>query len=314
MKVLLNFDLEERQVERIRAVSDQVEIIRPGSPEEALEAMPEVEVVCGSFSREMCRRGERLRWVQSWSAGVDGMLYPELVDSEIILTSAKGTVGVHLAEHAMALLLGLTRGIGRAVRRPDWGQRMPIRAVSRELLDQTMGIVGLGGTGRELARRAHGFGMRVLAVDPEDVEVPDCVAACWKTDRFHDLLAAADVVAICAPLTGETEGMFDREAFQMMQRHALLINVSRGKIMEKAALLEALEQGWIGGAGLDVAPEEPLPLDHPLWRLENVLITPHTAGGSPRRDDRMVALFCENLRRLLAGEELMSVIDKRKGY
>ena len=314
MKVLLNLELEDRHVAQVRAVSDRVEVVRAGEKEEVLKAMPEVEAVFGGLSRDMFRRAERLRWVQSWGAGVDGMLTPEFVESGVILTSAKGTVGVHLSEHAMALLLGLTRGIAHAVRRPTWASQRPIRDGAWELIDRTMGIVGLGGTGRDLAARAHAFGMRIIAVDPEPVEVPDCVAACWRMDRFHDLLAGSDVVAVCAPLTPETEGMFDREAFRRMRRHALLINVTRGRIVDEAALVEALEQGVIGGAGLDVVPQEPLPEDHPLWRMENVLITPHVAGGSPNRQDRIVGMFCENLRRLLAGEPLLGVIDKRKGY
>ena len=156
--------------------------------------------------------------------------------------------------------------------------------------------------------------MRVVAVDPEDVEVPPEVKACRGMDRFHALLEQSDVVAVCAPLTAETEGLFDRAAFARMPDHALLINVTRGRIVDEAALLEALEGNRIGGAGLDVVPQEPLPGDHPLWKMENVVITPHTAGGSPNRDGRCVALFCENLRRYLDGRPLTSVIDKRKGY
>jgi phosphoglycerate dehydrogenase-like enzyme len=281
---------------------------------ELLEAMPDVEVVFGAFSRDMFERAARLRWVQILSAGVDGLMYPEFVESEVVLTSAKGLVGTHLAEHAMALLLALTRGIALAVRRPTWDQRMPIRDICWELSGRTMGIVGLGGTGRELAKRAHAFGMRTVAVDPEPVDVPEVVQSCRGMDGFHELLAQSDVVAVCAPLTQDTQGMFDRRAFGGMQRHALLINVTRGKIVEEDALMEALRSGQIGGAGLDVTPREPLPDDHPLWTMENVVITPHTAGGSPHRLDRSVRLFCENLKRFLADEPLLSVIDKRKGY
>ena len=134
-------------------------------------------------------------------------------------------------------------------------------------------------------------------------------------DRFHDLLEQSDVVAVCAPLTPETNGMFDRDAFQRMRRGAILVNVTRGGIMDGPALIEALEQGWIGGAGLDVTPEEPLPQDNPLWRMKNVVITPHTAGASPNRDRRAVEQFCENLRRYIAGERpLIGEIDKGKGY
>lgn len=314
MNVLLNLPLEDRHVEQIRAVSPDLELMQLGSEGEVLEAMPDVEVVFGELSDEMFYRGDKLRWVQVTGAGVDSRLFPDFVESDVVLTSAKGTVGVHLAEHAMALLLGLTRGIHTALRKMNWDQRMPIRNASWELVDRTMGIVGLGGTGRDLAGQAKGFGMRIIAVDPEDVELPDSVESCWKMDRFHDLLEQSDVVAVCAPLTPETEGMFGREAFAKMQSHALLINVTRGKIVDEAALMDALERGEIGGAGLDVVPQEPLPLDHPLWQMDNVIITPHAAGGSPNRPDRIVNLFCENLGRLIADEPLLSVIDKRKGY
>ena len=314
MNVLLNLDLDDRHVQQIRDVSQEVELVQLQSEGEILEAMPDVQVVFGALSEDMFIRRSKLRWVQVTGAGVDPLLFPELGESDVVLTSAKGTVGVHLAEHAMALLLGLTRGIATAVRKPSWNQRMPIRNAVWDLEGLTMGIVGLGGTGRDLANRAQGFGMRIVAVDPEDVEVPDSVEACWRMDRFYDLLGQSDVVAICAPLTAETEGMFDEQAFARMRSHALLINVTRGKIVSEQALIEALRKGVIGGAGLDVTPQEPLPEDHPLWRMENVIVTPHAAGGSPNRLDRIVDLFCENLRRLLAGQPLLSVIDKRKGY
>ncbi len=314
MNILLNVDLDDEQKARITAVSDEVSLLEFDSAGEALEAMPDVDVVLGGITRELFRRGDRLRWVQTGGAGADGTLFQEFVGSDVLLTSAKGTVGVHLAEHAMALLLGLTRGIAWAVRKHGWDQRMPIRNASWELIDRTMGIVGLGGTGLHLARLASGFGMRVIAVDPEDVELPGHVESCWKMDRFHDLLKQSDVVGVCAPLTRETEGMFDPAAFASMPDHALLINVTRGKIVDEAALMEALEGGVIGGVGLDVTPQEPLPLDHPLWNMDNVIVTPHAAGGSPNRDGRLVELFCDNLRRFIDGEPMLSVIDKEKGY
>lgn len=314
MNVLLRMNLIEPLVDEIRRVDEKVRVVKVDSEEEALTVMPEIEVVCGEITRALFAKQRKLAWIQSWGAGVDGLLYPELVESDVVLCSAKGFVGVHLADHAMALLLALTRGIHTAIRNPGWDPRWPIRDASWELVDRTMGIVGLGGTGRELARRAVAFGMRVVAVDPEEVEVPPEVEACWGMDRFHALLEQSDVVAICAPLTAATEGLFDRDSFARMPDHALLINVTRGRIVDEAALLEALEGKRIGGAGLDVVPQEPLPEDHPLWKMDNVVITPHTAGGSPNRDGRCVALFCENLRRYLDGRPLMSVIDKRKGY
>ena len=314
MKVLINDRLDDHHMVQIQSSVEDIDLIIPESSDDALEIMPEIDIIFGGMSRDMFKRAERLKWVQTWGAGVDGMMYAEFVHSEVILTSAKGTVGVHLSEHAMALLLGLTRGIARAIRTADWNERMPIRHASWELIDKTIGIVGLGGTGCDVAIRAHAFGMKIIAVDPEDVEVPGCVEACWKMDRFYDLLSASDVVVVCCPLTEETRGIFDRMAFEKMQNHALLVNVTRGKIMDEASLVEALKTGQIAGAGLDVTPQEPLPDDHPLWNMPNVIITPHTAGGSPNRQDRIVNLFCENLQRFLNGEDMLSVIDKNKGY
>ena len=314
MKVLINDRLDDHHIAQIRSAFADIDLIIPTSLDDALAVMPEIDIIFGGMSREMFKRAERLKWVQTWGAGVDGMMYPEFVHSEVLLTSAKGTVGVHLSEHAMALLLGLTRGIARAIRTSDWDERMPIRHASWELIDKTMGIVGLGGTGQHVAVRAHAFGMKIIAVDAELVDVPDCVSACWPMDRFCDLLSASDIVVVCCPLTKETHGLFDRVAFGKMQPHALLINVTRGKIVDEGALLAALENGQIAGAGLDVTPQEPLPDDHPLWRMPNVIVTPHTAGGSPNRQDRTVNLFCENLRRFRKGEDMLSVIDKQKGY
>ncbi len=314
VKVLINDRLDDHHIAQIRSAFADIDLIIPTSRDDALAVMPEIDIIFGGMSREMFKRAERLKWVQTWGAGVDGMMYPEFVHSEVLLTSAKGTVGVHLSEHAMALLLGLTRGIARAIRTSDWNERMPIRHASWELIDKTMGIVGLGGTGQHVAVRAHAFGMKIIAVDAESVDVPDCVSACWPMDRFCDLLSASDIVVVCCPLTKETHGLFDRVAFGKMQPHALLINVTRGKIVDEGALLAALENGQIAGAGLDVTPQEPLPDDHPLWRMPNVIVTPHTAGGSPNRQDRTVNLFCENLRRFRKGEDMLSVIDKQKGY
>ncbi len=314
MKILATLELEPRHCEQIRSAVEGVEIFQADSGEEVERLIPEAEILIGGFSRDLFVQAKRLRWVQTWGAGVDGVLFEEFVESEVVLTSAKGTVGVHLAEHAMALLLSLTRGIAPAIREPRWENRMPIRRASWELIDRTIGIIGLGGTGLDVARRASAFGMRIIAVDPEEVELPEFISSCRRMDAFDELLKESDVVVICAPLTNETEGMFDESAFDAMRDHALLINVTRGRIVDEGALLAALEKGQIGGAGLDVTPQEPLPDDHPLWRVPNVVITPHTAGGSPNRDDRLVDLFCENLKRYAAGKPLLSEIDKEKGY
>ncbi len=315
MKVLINTKITSEHRQRIQAVSDEIEIVEPKDREELFREVTDADVLVGGFNRELFAHGEKLKWVQVLSAGVDGVQdWPEFIESDVIYTSAKGFVGPHLADQTWALILGLLRGIGRAVRERTWENRMSIRNQTWELEERTLGIVGLGGTGIEVARRAQGFNMRVIAVDPENVTPPQFVHEVWKMDQFYELLDQSDVVSICAPWTHETNRMFNYEAFRRMKQHALLINVTRGKIVDGPDLIRALNEGLIGGAGLDVTPEEPLPQDSPLWDMPNVIITPHVAGGSPIRLDRTIGLFCDNLERLLAGEPMLSVVDKQKGY
>jgi phosphoglycerate dehydrogenase-like enzyme len=273
----------------------------------------DADVLFGRVSPDVCAQARRLRYYHCIGAGVDAILTPELIASDVVLASEKGQVGVHLAEHAFALLLGLTRGVHTALRRPEWSLREPIRREQRELFEQTMGIVGFGGTGRAVAQRARGFGMRVLAVDIEDVP-PEPGVSLGRPDRLHDLLGESDVVVIGLPLTKATRHLFTRDLFVQMRRHAILINVTRGEIVYGDDLLAALKEELIWGAGLDVTDPEPLPPGHPLWTHPRVIITPHTAGGSPRRAQRAVATLCENLRRLRSGEPLLALIDKQKGY
>ncbi len=314
MKLLINSGITSEQYQQIESISEAIRLVNPRNSADALQEIEDTDIVFGGFNRSLFEKAKQLKWVQVWAAGVDGILFTEFVESDVILTSAKGYVGTHLADQAWGLILGLIRGIGRSVRERTWDNKMSIRHETWELGERTLGIVGLGGTGIEVARRAQGFEMHVIAVDPESVEAPSFVHDVWKMDRFHDLLEVSDIVCICAPLTSETNGMFNDVAFQSMQSHALLINVTRGKIVDGPALLRALDSEEIGGAGLDVTPVEPLPSDSPLWDIPNVIITPHVAGGSPVRMDRTVSLFCDNLERFLIGKPLLSVIDKQKGY
>ena len=276
--------------------------------------LPDTDILFGRVHADLFSLAPKLRLYHSIGAGVDNILNAELANSNVPLASEKGDVGIHLSEHAFALLLGLTRGLHTAIRTPDYGLREPIRVHQRELYEQTMGIVGFGGTGRAVAKRAVAFGMRVLGVDIEHVDPEPGVEAIWAPDRLPDLLGASDVVVIALPLTKATHHLFTRERFLQMQRHAILINVTRGEIIRGEDVLAAVNEGLIWGVGLDVTDPEPLPKDHPLWRHPRVIVTPHTAGGSPRRAGRVIATFCENLRRLNAGRPLLALIDKQKGY
>ncbi|HYS92585.1 MAG TPA: NAD(P)-dependent oxidoreductase, partial [Candidatus Acidoferrales bacterium] len=205
--------------------------------------LPDTDIIFGRVHADNFHLAKQIVYYHSIGAGVDNILTTELVNHAVPLASEKGDVGIHLAEHAFALLLALTRGLHTAIRTPDYELREPIRVYQRELFEQTMGIVGFGGTGRAVAKRALGFGMRVLGVDIEDVAPEPGVDAIWPADRLPDLLRASDVVVICLPLTKATHHLFTRERFAQMQRHAIIINVTRGEIIRGEDVLAALEEG-----------------------------------------------------------------------
>ena len=304
-------------IERVReAAGPGSEVAVVDSEGEALELAAEADVIMGFVSPRLFAAAPKLRWVHAIASGVDRYLYPEFREGEVVLTSEKGQVGGQLAEHAFALLLALTRRVAAAIRLArtpgatgaSCGWRRPSSRAGRWASSAS------GGTGRAVARRAAAFGMRCLAVDRDAVAGSEEVEAAWPLERFDELLAASDVVAICCPLTPETRGLFGHKAFERMKSSAYLVNVTRGEIVDGDALVEALDAGALAGAALDVAPIEPLPPDHPLWRRDNVVMTPHTAGASQLRVRRNLDRFCRNLVRFRNGEPLEGVIDKEAGY
>lgn len=320
MKVLIIPGLTLREVTeadlaRIRAAAGDADIV-VSEFRDAIRHIADADVVLGFVTREMFLAAGRLRWVQSISSGVDSFMYDEFRDSDVVLTSEKGLVGEHLADHAFGLLLMLTRQLATALKHgPDaWNHRPEMRRQEIELTGTTMGVFGFGGTGRAMARRAAAFGMTVNALDRDPVPASPEVATVWGPERFDDLLATADVVSVCCPLTDETRDRFDAAAFARMRSTAYLVNVTRGEVMVEEDLADALESGEIAGAALDVAPREPLPADSRLWGLPNVVMTPHTAGASQFRASRNLDRFVDNLARFRAGEPLEGVIDKRLGY
>lgn len=283
---------------------------------DAIAAAGDVEIILGIMPESLFKAAPRLRWVHAIASGVDMFLYPAMRNSNVVLTGEKGLVGGHLADSGFGLLLALTRQIATAVRlgSGSWQAREDMRRKEIELEGLTMGIVGFGGTGRAMARRAVAFGMHVLALDQWPVAPSDGVGEVWGPERLRELLAASDVVAVCCPLTEATRGLFNDATFDQMKRGAFLVNVTRGEIVTGDALVRALQDGRCAGAGLDVAPLEPLPADHLLWTLDNVVMTPHTAGASQLRARRNLERFCENLRRVRAGALLLGVVDKQLGY
>ena len=308
--------VEEADLARIRAAAGaDADVIVCDYSEAALH-IAEMDVVLGIVPPKLFAKANRLRWVQSISSGVDAFMYPEFINSPVILTSEKGLVGEHLADHGFGLLLMLTRQLhtARDLGADSWQHRPALRAAEIELTGATMGIIGFGGTGRAMARRALAFGMQVRAVDKDPVAPGDGVAAIESEQDLPLLLAASDVVAVCCPLTERTNRLIDAGALARFKPGAFLINVTRGEVVDEGALIAALQSGRLRGAGLDVAPREPLPADSELWRLPNVVMTPHTAGASQYRIQRNLDRFVDNLRRFANGEALQGVIDKTQGY
>ena len=310
-------NVDESLLDRIReAGGPGAEVVLADSFGEALEAAGDVDVILGVINPQLFGRAHRLKWVHATTAGADAYLFDAMRNSGVALSGDKGLVGSHLADHTFALLLALTRRVARAILDApnSWEHRVEYRREEFELEGLTMGIVGFGGTGKAIARRAAAFGMRCIAVDVEDVPPTAEVPEVWGVDRLDELLRAADVVASGLPLAPETRGLFGDHAFALMKPTAILVNVTRGEVVDGDALVRALRSGAIAGAGLDVAPQEPLPPEHPLWTTPNVVMTPHTAGASQLRVGRNMDRFCRNLAHFRAGEPLEGAIDKIKGY
>jgi len=310
-------NVDESLLARIRETAGaDVHITVAKNAAEAANAMEDVEVILGTITPDMFARARKLCWVHAITSGADSYLFPEMVRSEVLLTGDKGLVGTHLADHTFALLLSLTRRLAAAVKDAphSWKNRVAYRAEEFELEGRTMGIVGFGGTGRQIARRAKAFGMHCIAVDCDPVSASDEVPHVWGSDRLDELLRTSDVVTSGLPLTPQTRNLFDARAFGLMKATALFVNVTRGEIFDADALIAAIKNGKLAGAGLDVAPVEPLPSDHPLWTTPNVIMTPHTAGASQFRISRNLDRFCRNIGHYRAGRPLEGQIDKVRGF
>jgi phosphoglycerate dehydrogenase-like enzyme len=300
-------------------VAPGVEIIPFDSAEEALESVPDADAIIGTATPELVAAGEKLRWVQVGSAGVERYLeIPRLKGGDVLLTNGQRLASEVIGEHVMALTRALARGLNQAVaaqvagewRRSEIGDNAPLT----QLRGKTLLVVGLGGIGTEVARLADAAGMRVTAIRSSRRGGPSFVAKVGLNEDLNAFLVDADVVVNCLPMTPETEGLFDAELFGLMKTTAFFVNVGRGGTVDTDALVAALNGGEIAGAGLDVTDPEPLPEDHPLWRAPNLVITPHFAAWSDAGRELQWLLFRENLRRFVAGERLLSVVDPRRGY
>lgn len=290
------------------------------APDEAsqLRELPDADAVISWPTREALPTARKLTWVHCTSAGIERILsIPELIEmDQVTLTNARGAHAATIADHCFAFILAFTRNVPALVedqRAHRWDR--PGRSKgTRELSGSTLGIVGLGKIGSEIARRATGFGLHVKAVDVNTaVEAPG-VQEVWPLSRLDDLLREADYVAVAIPITPQTRSLIGARELALMKPDAYLCVMSRGGIVDQDALAAAIAGGRLAGAGLDATSPEPLPAEHPLWDTPNVLISPHCSGASRQTTERGRQILRENIRRFVAGEPLINVCDKRAGY
>lgn len=307
---------EEAHIEKIRSVDPSIETVKVSAlnQEEIDRQLEQADVLAGTlWESSPIHDVKNLKWIHSFSAGVERVLTPEVKASNVLVGNCSGIHAVPIAEHILGFMLLFTR------RFPDTFRQQEKKSWERsermtELSGKTVLIVGLGHIGKEAVRLVSCVGARILAVDRQKGEKPDFVEKMYSPDQLMEALPKADFVVCALPHTSTTHHLFDSEKFRIMKQSAVFINISRGGIVREEELIRSLREKDIAGAALDVTEVEPLPQDSPLWEMENVVITPHHSGLSEKYMDRAVEVFCSNLRAHLKGERLPNLVDKQKGY
>lgn len=300
-----------------QSASDKVKL-QAVNPQTVLQDIADADAYIGEVTPEMVRAGKKLQWVQITSAGAERVLHlsggNDLRDSNIVLTNNQIVQGPEIADHAMAMLLALSRRLPTYFtdRQNENWRREAFTGI--ELNGKSGVVIGCGGIGQQIALRAWAHGMKITCVDPEDLPFSPYVVKTVKPDALNDVLPSADVVFISAPHTTKSHKMMGPQQFELMKQNSYFIAVSRGGIYDLPALVKALDSKKIAGAGVDVTDPEPLPKGNSLWKFENAIITPHIAGRSDMDRGRMMGTVKENVRRFANGLPLLNVVDKQKGY
>jgi phosphoglycerate dehydrogenase-like enzyme len=327
VKIVIWPPVDDERLEKVREAAGEARVVNAADEAEARAEAPEADAFLGKITPPVLAAAKKLRWVQSFTASLEHYLFPELVRHPATLTNMRGLFGDVIADHVFGFLLMFSRNLHRYLRNQIAGRWAPVggeaervsfavgggvaTAIDRahfRLADAVLGIVGMGAIGSEIAGRGRAFGMKVLGVDVAPR------AGVWGIDRLDELLSASDFVVIAAPHTPQTAGMFHRGRLRKMKRTAVLVNIGRGAIVPLADLVAALEAGEIAGAALDVFEVEPLPPDHPLWKREDVILTPHVAAASTVIAERHLEMLLDNVRRFVRGEPLRNVVDKEKWF
>ena len=333
VKVLVTAPFPGPLIDKIKAVSTEVGVEQWSLPDGRWpdEKTTDAEIYYATSRVPRPDQAPNLRWVQAHWAGVDSLFDTPLWNSDIAITNSSGIHAPNMAQYAMTQILAWAHRVPKWFRYQKmgkWPQNRWEKFVPDELHGRTLGIVGYGSIGREIARLAKPFGMKILvskrdARQPEDNgftilsggdprgELPNRI---YPSEATRSMLAECDFIVIALPLTEKTHHFFDEALFKEMKPNAFLVNISRGSVINETDLIKALKKGQIAGAGLDVYETEPLPEESPLWIMENVILTPHVSGFTPHYDDRATDLFVENLRRYLAGEKLLNLVNRERGY
>jgi phosphoglycerate dehydrogenase-like enzyme len=305
---------------RLQAESPQFKVVHLPDYKRVDAEISDAEIgIAWSIRPEQIKAAKQLRWIHSPAAAVHQLIFPELVESDIVLTNAREVHGPVVAEHVIAQIFALTKKIPDAVRfqeNHEWGQQRMWEELPRvrEVAGATVGLIGLGSIGGAVAGSAKALDMRVIAVREHPEKGNDGADVVFGPEQIDDVFREADYVVLAAPVTSNTKAIANAQRLALMKPDACLINVARGQLVDEAALASALREKRIGGAALDVFPEEPLAAESPLWDVPGLLITPHTAALTGKLWERHYTLFSENLRRYLSGQAMLGVVDKHKGY
>jgi D-2-hydroxyacid dehydrogenase (NADP+) len=314
-KLVTTVDLQPQFLERLETEFPDIEFVVCTDVERLPDVLDGAQALVGrGLTKDLMEKFPDVRWMHAPGAGVDRMLFPELIESDVILTNNSGVHASNIAEHLMAMMLAHARALPELVvhqKQREW--KRAERGVF-ELGGQTLAIAGLGDIGQALARRAKGLEMRVVGSRRRVDGAMDGVDQVFGPDNWRDMLPEADHVAITLPLTPRTRFLFGEPEFTAMKSTAYIYNIGRGDIIDQDAMITAIRNGEIAGAGLDVTTPEPLPPDSPLWDVPNVLITPHTSGATPHFWERGIEILVDNIRRYRRGEPMRNVVDKREGY
>jgi D-2-hydroxyacid dehydrogenase (NADP+) len=314
-KVLVAYPNLAQELETVNSGAKIIAV----TPSGAIAQMADADAYIGNITSAEVRAGKNLKWVGVMSAGVENVLYPkdgshDLRDSNITLTNNRIVQGPEIADHALAMLLMLSRNLYVLYRNDQQQIWNPRSFHGIELNGKTAVVIGVGGIGTQISLRAYAFGMNVIGVDPEDKPFVPFIKRVVKPDQLDEVLPLADVVFISVPDTPKSRKMMGAHQFDLMKKNSYFIAVSRGAIYDMNGLVKAMDEKRLAGAGVDVTDPEPLPKEHPLWKFPNAIITPHIAGRSDQDAGRMVGTIKENLKRFVEGKPMINVVNKQKGY